>query len=139
GTFTPLGAGCWAALAPDDSRRMWFLDNDHRNLTFIEGATGRSWQIDLSRAPGVDGYEIYHPRWSNQLPFLTMTGPYTEGRFWNRVRGGGAGVELYVGRFSANLSDVDEWVRVTDNARADFYPDLWLDLGTQPGVATDAP
>jgi hypothetical protein len=129
GRHIGVGTGCWASMAPDDSYRLWYFDGAHRNLTLVETVAGRSWKVNISRAPGIDGFEVYHPRWSNHARFLTMTGPYAAGSDGNRIRGGGAAVEVYVGRFADDWSEVERWVRVTNNLRADFYPDVWLDTG----------
>ena len=37
------------------------------------------WRVNINNAPGIDGYEVYHPRWANHPRFLTITGPYTAG------------------------------------------------------------
>lgn len=127
GTFEEKGRGCWASLAPDDSRLLWVFDGAHRNLVFHPADGRRKWALCLSDAPGVDGWEAYHPRWSNQIRFFCMTGPYKGGVGANRIRAGGADVEVYAGRFAADLRSVEVWLRVTDNQSPDFFPDLWLD------------
>lgn len=140
GRLTLFGSGCWASMMPGDSYRLWYFDGAHRNLTLVETRTGRSWRVGLSSAPGIDGFEVYHPRWSNHPRFMTMTGPYTVGNDANRIRSGGGAVEVHVGRFSDDWSAIERWVRVTDNARADFYPDVWLDTrDVTPAGATATP
>ena len=100
-----FGTGCWASMALDDTYRLWYFDGAHRNLTLVETTSGRSWKVNISNAPGIGGFEVYHPRWGNHPRFMSMTGPYAVGSDGNRVRGGGAGVEVYVGRFA------DDWSR----------------------------
>ena len=90
------------------------------------------WRVDINNAPGIDGYEIYHPRWANHPRFLTITGPYTVGTAANKIRGGGEQVEIHLGRFSADFTTVEAWVQVSDNQRADFYPDAWIDPSERP-------
>lgn len=85
------------------------------------------WRVNINNAPGIEGYEIYHPRWANHPRFLTITGPYTAGDDANKIRAGGRQVEIYLGRFAADFASVEGWVRVTNNQRADFYPDAWID------------
>ena len=70
---------------------------------------------------------VYHPRWSNHPRFLAVTGPYRVGGGGNRIRGGGQGVEIYLGRFSPDHRRVEAWVQITANDSADFYPDVWID------------
>ena len=135
GSFRRMGRGCWTALAGGDSQLFWIFDGAHRNLTIVDVDGEERWQVKINDAPGIDGYEIYHPRWANHPRFLTMTGPYTVGTEANKIRGGGRQVEIYLGRFAADFTDVESWVRVTDNRHADFYPDAWIDPGEQPAAA----
>ncbi len=120
------GRGCWPALAPDNSYRFWFFDGAHRNLDMVDTRKGTQHKIPLTNAPGIDGNEVYHPRWSNHPRYMVMTGPYTIREGGNNIRGGGAGIEIYAGRFNKNYTAVEEWVQVSDNQRADFYPDMWV-------------
>ena len=55
------------------------------------------------------------------------TGPYTVGRRDNKIRGGGNQVEVWLGRFSSDLSSVNHWRQITHNNVPDFYPDAWVD------------
>lgn len=129
----PLAGGCWTALSPDDSRVLWVFDGAHRNLTMYP-ERGDPWKVGVNAAPALDGFEVYHPRWSNHTRFLALTGPYKVGSGGNRIRGGGPGVEVFVGRFSADLSRVERWVQVTHNDRADFFPDAWIEGGATSRV-----
>jgi hypothetical protein len=125
-SWAKLGNGCWTALAADNSYTFWIFDNPHRNLFVndISGANGR-W-VNINSAPGIDGYEVYHPRWSNHPRIMAMTGPYKAGSGANRIAEGGQEVEIYIGRFNANFNAIESWWQVTKNARADFFPDVWL-------------
>ena len=127
GTLEEKGRGCWVSLAPDDSRLLWVFDGAHRNLVLHPADGTRNWAVCLSAAPGVDGWEAYHPRWANQVRFFSMTGPYKGGEGANRIGAGGAAVEVYAGRFAPDLRSVEDWLRVTENKSPDFFPDLWLD------------
>lgn len=142
GVAHKFGTGCWPALAPDNSYRLWIFDGAHRNLMLFEPITNRRWVVNINRAPGIGGFEVYHPRWSNHARFMTMTGPYTVGDNANRIRAGGTGVEIYIGRFSADFQKIEQWVQVTHNTNADFFPDVWIAGGTEvtaPAVATAIP
>ncbi len=121
-----IGDGCWPSLAPDNEALFWMFDGAHRNLTLFRAPTGKRWTVNINRAPGIGGYEVYHPRWSNHPRFMTMTGPYKEGDGDNRIGGGGREVEIYIGKFSADFKNIERWARVTRNAFGDFFPDLWL-------------
>lgn len=126
-----MAKGCWPSIAPDNSYLMWVFDGPHRNLIFHSHTSGKKWAVNVSGAPGIDGNEVYHPRWSNHDRFFSMTGPYHQG-----IYGGGGEVSVYVGRFNDAMTKVEEWVQVTDHGLADFFPDLWV----KPGVSHyDAP
>ncbi|HFQ90048.1 MAG TPA: hypothetical protein ENK27_08210 [Desulfobulbus sp.] len=119
--------GCWTALAPDNSYVFWVFQANHRRLSMVDTASGRRWQVDISGAPLVGGHEVYHPRWSNNRRYLAVSGPYTVMHGGNAIRGGGAGIEILVGRFNSALTGVEAWRQVTRNQRADFFPDLWIE------------
>lgn len=87
------------------------------------------WKVNIALAPGIDGHEVYHPRWSNHPLYFVITGPYRHQVGPNAIRGGGSQVEVYLGKFSADLMKVESWVRVTHNGKGDFYPDAWLEHG----------
>ena len=122
-----LGEGCWTALSPDGRGLLWYFDGTHRNLTLVDTESDERWRIRISDAPGIDGFEVYHPRWSNHPRFLTMTGPYAVGDASNKIRGGGGRVEVYLGQFGEDFRTIEAWTQVTHNERADFYPDAWID------------
>lgn len=130
-SWKAFGKGCWPALAPDNSYRLWIFDGAHRNLTLIDTDTGERWSVPINTAPGTAGYEVYHPRWSNHPRFMSMSGPYKIGEGQNRLGGGGPEVEIYVGRFSPDFKTIESWCRVTRNQRPDFYPDVWVASGSK--------
>ncbi len=129
GTWTAIGDGCWTSFAGDGSDLFWYFDGSHRSLTMVDAKTDQRWQVGINTAPGIDGFEVYHPRWTNDSRFLVMTGPYTVGRRDNKIRGGGDQVEIWLGQFSADFSQVEEWTQVTHNDAPDFYPDAWIAPG----------
>ncbi len=130
-TWKKYGQGCWTALSPDNSAILWTFDGLHRNLNFVNPFSSEVWTTSINKAEGINGYEVYHPRWSNHVRFLTMTGPYVEGEGGNKITGGGQKVEIYVGRFSQDLKQVEQWYQVTHNDRADFFPDVWIAGGRE--------
>ena len=124
--YKRVARGCWPSLAPDNSYMLWVFDGAHRNVTLFPLGRRSSWKVPIDRAPGIDGYEVYHPRWANHPRYLAITGPYKGGDGRNRIGAGGDAVEVYVGRFSADFARVEQWVQATRNPRADFYPDVWM-------------
>lgn len=139
GRWRKLSDGCWTSLAPDRSLRFWYLDGSHRHLILMDPQTGNRRRIRINDAPGMNGAEVYHPRWSNHPRFFVVTGPYTLGDDTNRVKGGGHGVEVLVGRFAPQFDRVEAWIRVTSNRHADFLPDLWVAPGSELALAAAPP
>ena len=119
--------GCWPALATDRGKSYyWIFDGAHRNLAIFDLPSKRKRQVNINGAPGIDGHEVYHPRWSNHYRIMAMTGPYKVGSGANRIAGGGREVEIFVGRFNAGLTKIESWLQITRNDRADFFPDVWV-------------
>lgn len=133
--FQRLGKGCWTSLSPDNSKLLWVFDGLHRNLQMHDVNSGKSWNININGAPGIGGYEVYHPRWSNHPRYFVLTGPYVKGEGGNRIGGGGEKVEIYIGRFDERAQKVEDWLKVTANGRADFFPDLWIEGGSEARLA----
>ena len=139
GTWRKLGEGCWTALSPGVDPLLWYFDGAHRGVTFVNYETGERWGVSISDDPFFGGYEVYHPRWTNDPGALVLTGPYTVGSRANKIRGGGKQVEIVVGFFDEALSSVASWWRVTHNDAADFYPDAWIEPGTGPAPRVRRP
>lgn len=119
--------GCWTAMATVKGRPFyWIFDGSHRNLTIFDLQNNKRWQVNISGAPGIGGYEVYHPRWSNDPRIMAMTGPYKVGSGGNRIAGGGREVEIHIGRFNADFTAIESWWQATKNDRADFFPDVWV-------------
>ncbi len=132
GDWDRKGRGCWTSLSSGANPLFWYFDGAHRNLTMVDLGRDERWRVNINDAPGIDGYEIYHPRWANHPRFLTITGPYTVGDKANKIRDGGEQVEIHLGRFSEDFTTVEAWAQVSDNRHADFYPDAWIDPSERP-------
>ncbi len=128
GTWRQLGEGCWTAMQDVGSPLLWYFDGAHRNLLMVDLATDRRWTVPINHAPGFQNPEVYHPRWTNHPRVMAMTGPYDQGGA-NQVRSGGNQSEVWLGRFSADFTAIEAWARVTRNAHADSYPDVWVAPG----------
>ena len=90
--------------------------------------------MNLNGAPGMNGHEVFHPRWSNHVRFLSLTGPYAVRGTLNFISGGGPQVEILVGRLSPEFDKIEGWLQATTNDRADFHPDLWIAGGEHSSV-----
>ncbi|MEO2002619.1 MAG: LamG-like jellyroll fold domain-containing protein [Candidatus Poribacteria bacterium] len=127
-TWREYTNGCWPSIAPDDSYRMFVFNGDHRTVTMFDADAQNRRSVRINTAPGVDGAEVYYPRWSTHPQFMTMTGPTM----------GEAPAELYIGRFNESFTAMDGWVRITDNDTADMEGDAWIEperLGRRRGEA----
>ncbi len=138
GTITRLGDGCWPGLTRARGPLFWYFDGAHRNLTMVDVAAESRWMVNINSAPGFDGAEVYHPRWTNHPRFMTISGPYNQGGP-NQARTGGPQVEVYLGRFSQDFARIEAWARVTNNSGGDTYPDVWLDADRSPHAKVSGP
>ncbi len=133
--FQSLGKGCWTSLAPDDSYLFWIFDGPHRNLQFFDTKNNTKWLTRINNIPANSGgFEVYHPMWSNDVRFFTLTGFYEKGEGGNRICGGGDNIEVYVGQFSEDMRSVERWFQVTHNDKPDYYPVLWVENGREKNL-----
>lgn len=129
GHWNRLGRGCWGAMSPDNDYLFWIFDGPHRNVAMFRVGTDERWTVNVNSAPGMDGYEVYHPRWSNHPRVIAVTGPYKIGEGANKLHGGGNEVKVYLGRLNQERTEIEDWVMVTDDKLPDFYPDVWVQGG----------
>jgi hypothetical protein len=130
-TMKAFGEGCWTALNDAGALLFWYFDGAHRNLLMADVRSDRRWTVPINQAPGFRNPEVYHPRWSRHPRFMAMSGPYDQGGA-NQVRSGGTQSEIWMGRFNADYTAIEQWARVSNNARGDSYPDVWIDVATCP-------
>jgi hypothetical protein len=131
GPLRILGEGCWTAFRDAGPGLFWFFDGSHRNVIIVDRAANQRWTVALNKAPGFNGAEAYHPRWTNHPRFVALSGPYNQGG-QNQVRTGGPQAEIWLGRFSADYARIEAWARVTENKAGDSYPDAWVDRAKSP-------
>jgi hypothetical protein len=131
GELRILGEGCWTAFRDAGPGLFWFFDGSHRNVIIVDRAGNQRWTVPLNKAPGFNGAEAYHPRWSNHPRFVAISGPYNQGG-QNQVRTGGPQAEIWLGRFSPDYRQIEAWTRVTQNNAGDSYPDVWVDRARNP-------
>lgn len=125
--FERIGRGCWTSLSPGHPDLFWIFEGNHRTLRLSGLTTGERWEVNLDALPGIDGNEVYHPRWSNHPRYMVATGPYRIRRGGNNIRGGGDAIEVFLGKFSEDYRSFNIWAALTRNQRADFFPDLWVE------------
>ncbi len=126
--------GCWPDIAPDGSHLFWAFDSPHRGLHLSREGSREFWRVDLTTAPGVEGLEVYHPRWSNHVRYLAISAPYTLGNDDINLFKGGPQVEIYLGRFDPAYTAIDAWAQVSHNDRGDFWPDVWIEGGERSRI-----
>jgi len=139
-------SGCWTTMTNDETHRFAVFDGAHRNWKVYDTPHGGNPDrvVNLNNAPGINGWEIYHPKLSNHPRFLTMNGPYSVGAMGdNNIPSGGRQVRAYFGKLDAGFTRVVQWIKVPDTAdKASFYPSAWVepeDLEPPPPVDTVAP
>ena len=136
GSWHKVGeGGCWVSMAPDDSELVAMFAGSHTRLTVFDIGARKSWRVPLMEAPGVKGFQVYHPRWANHPRFLAITGPYPPPRTTDPPAGptpihnSGHHADVFIGKFSPSLDRVEGWVRLSKNRVGDFYPDVWVEGG----------
>jgi hypothetical protein len=128
--------GCWPSMAPDASHHAWVFDGAHKNLFMFTDGAAENWTVPVNTAPGIGKHEMYHPRWSNHVRYLSITGPYTGA---TPTRSDTGVVEVLIGKFSPDLKKVEAWLQLTDDDAGDFFPDLWIAGGELASVEPAKP
>jgi hypothetical protein len=131
-----LTIGCWTSHSPDNSGVLWAFDGDHKSVHLYADDGARTWQLGFSDAPGVNGRELYHPRWSNHPRFIVATGPYIKQKGSNGsvINKGGATAQVLMARLSPTADKVEAWVQVSDDKTGESYPDAWIEGGDQANL-----
>ncbi len=122
--------GCWPSLAPDNSYVAWVFDGSHKSVHVFADRGKKLSVVPINKGPGMEGKEMYHPRWSNDARFMTLTGPYKGAT----IGKSGKHAEIYIGKFDPQMKSVEGWVRVTDDKKADHFPDLWIKGGEKSSL-----
>jgi len=135
--------GCWPAMAPDHSYLSWTFSGSHRHVHMHDLWGNRDWRVKITNAPGMEDYELYHPRWSNHARYMTFSGPYKKKKKQkkNVTQLGSPSVEINIGRFNEDFTEIEAWVAVTQSEHGEFFPDVWIEGGadyqskfSRPGV-----
>ena len=142
GAWVQTGRGCWPAIAPDHSYLSWTFAGSHRHLHLHDAWGNRDWKVKITAAPGMEDEEVYHPRWSNHARFMTFSGPYKKkGKKKNVLQMAGRAVDINIGRFNEDFTEIEAWVDVTGSKHGEFFPDVWIEGGadyqskfSRPGV-----
>ena len=133
GILKRTGNGCWTSIAPDGSGISWVFDGAHQNITIYDSAGRLLNSIAMNTHPDLKGQRVYHPRWTNHPHFAVVSGPYI-----NDKKAGADRIEIYLARFTPDMSRVEQWQRVTDNGRADLYADVWIADGESASLTARA-
>ncbi|NOX99410.1 MAG: LamG domain-containing protein [Verrucomicrobia bacterium] len=122
--------GCWPSLAPDNSYTAWVFDGSHKSVHLFADRGKKLSVVNINDGPGMDGHEMFHPRWANHPRFITVTGPYKG----PSIGKSGKNAEVYIGEFDTGMTSIKNWVQVTDNKKGDHYPDLWIKGGEKESL-----
>ena len=119
-TLTPLPAGAWPALCPDNSYAAALLDGSRRRLRVFAPNLDPGWELTFMGASGWRDGGVLHPRWSNDPSVMVCTGPYPEE---------GSASDICLVRFRDDLRTIQHVVRLTEGRRA-FSPAAWVEDGS---------
>lgn len=132
GDFSITAKGCWPGVAPDDSHRSFVFTGQHTSIQFFDEPGASARVVNLATVPGWIGRKLYHPRWTSDVRFITATAPQ-----WMPE------TELYLGKFDAKFTRIDNWFRITYNQTSDFFGDAWFANASmhklEPGAPQPAP
>jgi hypothetical protein len=123
GEFVKLGVGCWPQMARDNSYRVFHLyTGRHNQLAFYNAAGSEAWLVPCVPNPRRGGCDT--PRWANDPRAIVATDPS-----WHELP-----PDVYVGRFTADFTAIERWVRVTDRGD-NREPDIWVAAAARyPGL-----
>jgi len=123
--------GCAIDIAPDTSGRFLHMAGRHREAYIYDKGGRNKRKVDMSHAPGMGGSEIWGPRWSNDVQYFVVSGPYPLGLASGRFDPG----NIYLGIFNKDLTKVDEWIQVTNQRDAkDICAYAWIEKKAVPEV-----
>ena len=141
--FAQRAGGCWPSMSPDNSLRSWVFTGNHRSIHFcvttdLRTGKGYTYGVEFNKSPGltVSGQqEMYHPRWSNDVRFLSLGAPFEQWNYEAEAKipmAVAEKVEIYVGKFTEDLKGIERWVQVTNNNHGDYWADTWIKPAVWP-------
>ena len=152
GIFVQRAGGCWPSMSPDNSLRSWVFTGNHRSIHFgvttdARSGKGYTYTVWFDKSPGLtikNNEEVYHPRWSNNVRFLTLDGPFSQWSYKADAKipmSVAENVEIYIGKFTEDMKGIERWVKVTDNKHGDYWPCAWIKPppGPPSWLASSAP
>jgi len=138
GTFLTQHNGCWPSMSPDASHRMWVFSGSHTAILLFtpsnRNGSATMTPIAFAPVPGLEliGYvETYHPRWSNNVRFLSMDAVFpnkkwmwkSDAKIPNDVA---EKVQIYLGRFKDDFSGIEQWIQVTHSKGGNYWSNVWI-------------
>lgn len=127
GDFSIMAKGCWPSVAPDESHRSFIFTGQHTSIQFFDEPSAEARLVNLATVPGWIGRKLYHPRWTNDVRYITATAPQ-----WMPE------TELYLGKFDERFGRIEGWFRITYNETSDFFGDAWFS-NARPPASDNAP
>ncbi len=123
-TFKPVGHGCFPGGAPDNSYRVFRLDGDHHTITMCDEDGANPRKIKVSDIPGVaeKGRNVWLTRWSTHPRYLTLVAP------------AGNDARIWLGRFDAEFTKVEAWVRVAPEGPQCWKSHAWVEPAPSAGT-----
>ena len=115
GSWKRYTAGCCPQLAPDNSLRMFTYIGGHNKLVMFDAGGVNKRHVYIGHAPGVNGRETWSPRWSNDVRFFTVNGPWPRNYNFRNWRS-----NVYLGKFDEKFTKVTDWVQVTHSPAAEI-------------------
>jgi hypothetical protein len=118
--FKQFGSGCNAAIAPDNSYRLFHMDGDHKSIWMYDSNAKVINQIHLNTVPGIENNASWIPRWSSDARFMTLTAPCQPNPKTQTE-------DIFFGCFNEVHDSITRWIRVTDTPDSfENYAYAWI-------------
>lgn len=117
-TWKMVAQGCNANLAPDGSGLFFNLIGDHRTVTMYDSKGIQKAKFAINTMPGNEkdpSRAVWRPRWSNNIRFMTVQSADL-----------GVDADIVIGRFNAEFTGIDSWVRIADSKDYDGNAIAWI-------------
>lgn len=121
GELEKYGIGCVSNFAPDDSGRFFYFVGSHASIEFLDAGKKnlRTIPLDFPKN-GMRGNEAWPIRWSSDVRFVTLSGPWLRHTDW-------APANVQLGRFNESFTGFEAWVTLTQTpGHLDAEPYLWV-------------
>lgn len=114
-TYKQFGGGCFPSMAPDNSYRLFRLDGDHRSISMCDADNANQRKVGITDMLTDKKRNCWLTRWSLDPRFITLVAP------------AGNDAAIWMGRFDAQYTKFEAWVRVTAPGPQCWQSHSWIE------------